>query len=59
MKWDREMWGALPLTPIDFLIQLYPAILGFFGLQLLIDDYDFVHFYLGSALWIKISQEHP
>jgi len=59
MKWDREMWGALPLAPIDLYgVYTYSAILGFFGLQLFDLNYNHVHFYLGSALWVKIESDN-
>ena len=58
----QPLYGALPLDPIGIgypwgTNYYYPGIMGFTGLH--INILETVHFYLGSALWVKIDSVHP
>ena len=59
---DQPLYGALPLDTIGINYPwgtnyYYPGIMGFTGLH--INIVEEVHFYLGSALWVKIDSVHP
>jgi hypothetical protein len=59
---DQPLYGALPLNAIviDYPwgpIYYYPGIMGFTGLH--INIIEMVHFYIGSALWVKIDSVPP
>jgi hypothetical protein len=59
---DQPLWGHLPLLPIInvtvYETTFYPGIFGFTGIQIILEEEKDV-FYLGSALWVEISSEHP
>jgi hypothetical protein len=56
------LWGHLPLLPISnvtvYETTFYPGIFGYTGIQIILEGEKDV-FYLGSALWVEISSEHP
>jgi hypothetical protein len=59
---DQPLYGALPLDTIAIGYPwgknyYYPGIMCFTGLHINIKET--VHFYLGSALWVKIDSVHP
>ena len=59
---SQPLYGALPLDTIGINYPwgtnyYYPGIMGFTGLH--INILEVVHFYLGSALWVKIDSVPP
>jgi hypothetical protein len=59
---DQPLYGALPLKAIGINYPwgtnyYYPGVIGFTGLH--INIFEMVHFYLGSALWVKIDSVPP
>jgi len=59
---DQPLWGHLPLLPISnvtlYETTFYPGIFGYTGIQIILEEEKDV-FYLGSALQVEISSEHP
>jgi hypothetical protein len=60
--YGQPLYGALPLDTIGINYPwgtnyYYPGIIGFTGLH--INIFEMVHFYLGSALWVKIDSVPP
>ena len=61
-SWNGSFYGNLPLPPLSIQLthwDVYPGIFGLTGIKLSGFLLPTERFFLGSALWIKISQEHP
>jgi hypothetical protein len=57
---NQPLWGNLPLKPINenaFNQLFYPGIIGFTGLEILLENRSMFH--IGSALWVNIGTERP
>jgi len=55
--WEGEFFGQLPIPSfLAYLAECYTGVLGFTGLKIGLFD---SHFYMGSALWVKIGEELP
>jgi hypothetical protein len=55
--WEGEFFGKLPIPGfLAYLAECYTGVLGFTGLKIGLFD---SHFYMGSALWVKIGEDPP
>jgi hypothetical protein len=55
--WEGEFFGQLPIPSfLAYLAACFTGVLGFTGLKIGFLD---SHFYMGSALWVKIGEDPP
>ena len=55
--WEGEFFGQLPIPSfLAYLAACFTGVLGFTGLKIGFFD---SHFYMGSALWVKIGEDPP
>jgi hypothetical protein len=59
-RWSGSLWGDIPLPPTRIRTGYsYPAVLGFSGLKLLLNNKSNEHFYIGCALSVKVDSKPP